>query len=146
VATEQYFIDTSFVLALASRRDINHERAKLWSRYIRSRKLKSFTTRGILLEVGNSLSKLAFRASAVSILDAMERDDSLDIIPVTDELYARGFQLFSSRFDQEWGMVDCISCCVMNDRSTRSALSSDHHFLQMGFDALLLRNPDESIR
>jgi predicted nucleic acid-binding protein len=35
-------------------------------------------------------------------------------------------------------MVDCVSFVVMNDRRLRDCLTTDRHFKQAGFQALLL--------
>lgn len=39
--------------------------------------------------------------------------------------------------DTEWSLTDCISCVVMQERGLTDALTSDHHFEQMGFRSLL---------
>ncbi|MFM6264927.1 MAG: PIN domain-containing protein, partial [Dolichospermum sp.] len=41
------------------------------------------------------------------------------------------------REDKEWGLVDCISFIVMQDRGISDALTTDIHFQQAGFRALL---------
>jgi predicted nucleic acid-binding protein len=37
----------------------------------------------------------------------------------------------------EWGLVDCISFIVMQNRGITDALTADIHFQQAGFRALL---------
>ena len=56
---------------------------------------------------------------------------------VTPELYAEGWQLYSNRLDKDWGMIDCISFVIMQERNLTEALTSDHHFEQAGFKVLL---------
>ncbi|MFM6219167.1 MAG: PIN domain-containing protein, partial [Dolichospermum sp.] len=41
------------------------------------------------------------------------------------------------REDKEWGLVDCISFIVMQDRGISDAPTTDIHFQQAGFRALL---------
>jgi hypothetical protein len=48
-----------------------------------------------------------------------------------------GFDLFASRPDKEWSLVDCISFVVMQQRRLKEALTTDHHFIQAGFRAML---------
>lgn len=55
----------------------------------------------------------------------------------TEELYRRGFDLFRNRMDKEWGLTDCISFIIMEDFGIKKALTTDEHFLQNGFKALL---------
>ena len=39
--------------------------------------------------------------------------------------------------DKTWGLTDCVSMEVMSDRKLRDAATSDAHFEQAGFKALL---------
>ena len=41
--------------------------------------------------------------------------------------------------DKEWGLIDCVSFVVMEYRGITEALTSDAHFEQAGFQALLRR-------
>jgi len=41
------------------------------------------------------------------------------------------------REDKEWGLTDCISFIVMEDHGLTDALTTDEHFEQAGFRALL---------
>ena len=95
------------------------------------------TTRAILLEIGNALAKVRYREAAVMLLDALENDPSVEIIPASNEIYHRAFQIYKERLDKEWGLIDCISIVVMNDYGLTEALTADHHFQQAGFHTLL---------
>jgi predicted nucleic acid-binding protein len=53
---------------------------------------------------------------------------------------SRDDQLYSSRADKEWGVVDCFSFELMRIRGVTQALTADHHFEQAGFTALLLHD------
>ena len=53
------------------------------------------------------------------------------------DLWQRGWQLFTTRSDKEWGLTDCISFVVMQDYQIDRAFSSDRHFEQAGFVRLL---------
>ena len=46
--------------------------------------------------------------------------------------------LFEARADKEWSLTDCISFVVMTEQRIADALTTDHHFIQAGFNALLL--------
>jgi hypothetical protein len=49
----------------------------------------------------------------------------------------RGLTLFSRRPDKEWSLTDCTSFVVMQQERLTDALTTDHHFEQAGFRALL---------
>jgi predicted nucleic acid-binding protein len=95
------------------------------------------TTRAVLLEIGNALAKQKYRQAAVGLLESLEQDPDVEIIPLTDALYAKGFAIYRQRPDKEWGITDCMSFVVMQERGLREALTGDEHFEQAGFTALL---------
>ncbi len=61
----------------------------------------------------------------------------MEIVPLSEALYARAAKLYRERADKEWGLTDCISILVMQDRGLTDALTTDGHFQQAGFRALL---------
>ena len=72
-----------------------------------------------------------------AIITNLEQDPNVECVPQTDELYHQAFDLFRSRPDKEWGMIDCMSFVVMQQRGLNEALTADEHFQQAGFRALL---------
>ncbi|HXG84444.1 MAG TPA: type II toxin-antitoxin system VapC family toxin [Pyrinomonadaceae bacterium] len=131
------FLDTSFAIAVASKKDASHRRAKVLAQKIKENNLPILTTQAILLEIGNALSRLKYRQIGIGLLKSLEADRNATIISLTDELYNKAFELFSNRPDKEWGLVDCISFVVMRERKITQALTADEHFIQAGFHALL---------
>ena len=91
-----------------------------------------------MLEIGNALAKVRYRAAAIELLDSIEEDPNIEIIPLSEELYERAIELYRQRQDKEWGITDCISFTVMEDHKLKKALTTDDHFQQAGFRALLL--------
>jgi predicted nucleic acid-binding protein len=133
----EFFLDTSFAIALSSVTDQNHERAVKLANQIETDRTNLVTTQAILLEIGNSLSKQRYRAGAIQLLESLEADPSVEVVLLTNSLYKLAFNLFKQRADKEWGLVDCISFIVMEDRGITDALTTDAHFQQAGFRALL---------
>ena len=93
------------------------------------------TTRAILVEIGNWFSTQ--RTIAVRLLESLEKDPNLEIVELTPDLYQKAFSLYRQRPDKEWGLTDCISFVVMTDQKITEALTSDEHFQQAGFVALM---------
>jgi uncharacterized protein len=133
----EIFLDTSFAIALSSVTDQNHVLAVKLADQIEHDKTNLVTTQAILLEIGNALSKQRYRAAAVQLLESLETDLSIEVVLLTHSLYKLAFDLFKRREDKEWGLVDCISFIVMQDRGITDALTADTHFQQAGFRALL---------
>lgn len=133
----EVFLDTAYAIALANAKDQFHEKAITVAKQLRLYKTKLITTRAVLLEIGNALSSQRFRAAAVKLLDALEADPTVGIVTVTDDLYSQAFDLYRTRPDKVWGLVDCLSFVVMQERKLISALTTDMHFQQAGFRVLL---------
>jgi uncharacterized protein len=133
----EIFLDTSFAITLSSVTDQNHVRAVQLANQIETDKTRLVTTQAILLEIGNALSKQRHRVAAIQLLESLETDPSVEVVLFTNSLYKLAFNLFKQREDKEWGLVDCVSFIVMQDRGITDALTADTHFQQAGFRALL---------
>jgi hypothetical protein len=131
----EIFLDSAFAIALAVETDSFHEKAVQISDDLDGSIL--VTTRAILLEIGNALSKRSFRKASAALLASIEMDENVVIIPLSEELYEKGLNLFVKRLDKEWGLIDCISFVVMQERGMTEALTTDTHFQQAGFQALM---------
>ena len=132
--TKPLFLDTSYILALVNSHDEFHRQALELTDQIDD---KLITTEAILIEIGNALAKPQWRELAVSTLNDLRDDDDVEILPVSVSLFSKSLKFYSSRMDKEWGLTDCISFVVMKDRKLTVALTTDHHFEQAGFKALL---------
>jgi len=133
----KFFLDTSYAVALSARTDENHIRAAELAEELERAGTHLVTTRAILLEIGNALAKLRYREAAVKLLCALENDPKVEIVPASEDLYRRAFEIYRERVDKEWGLIDCMSFVVMNDHELSDALTADNHFRQAGFRVLL---------
>jgi len=131
------FLDTSYAVALSAATDENHRRAAELADELEASQTQFVTTRAVLLEIGNALSKVRHRAAAIRLLTALENDPNVEIVSASDELCRRAFEIYSDRVDKEWGLIDCMSFVVMSDQKLTEALTADNHFRQAGFQVLL---------
>jgi uncharacterized protein len=131
------FLDTSFAIALSVESDRHFDYAVKLSEQLETENTRLITTAAILLEIGNALSKQRYRQAAKELLNSLEQDDTVEIVPMTDELYQKAFELFCNRPDKDWGLIDCVSFIVMREKRLSEALTADEHFEQAGFIALL---------
>lgn len=128
------FVDTSFVVALVNKRDQYHSRALNLASQFEGRPL--LTTDAVLLEIGNALAK-NFRAASIQVIDDFLTSSEIQIVHLYPDLFDKGFSLYRSRLDQTWGLIDCVSFIVMREAGTVESLTTDKHFEQAGFRALL---------
>ena len=94
-------------------------------------------TEYVLWEAVNSLSAPSSRAKVPVLLARIRSDPNIEVIPASSELFEVGLQLHVQRPDKEWSLTDCISFVVMRQQKLTEALTTDHHFEQAGFSALL---------
>lgn len=133
----EVFLDASYAIALGSPRDQHHPEAVQLAGRIEREQIRLVTTRAVILEIGNALARARHRPAAVALLHALETDPAVEIVPLTEDLYAAGRDLYRKHADKEWGLTDCISFVVMARRGVVEALTADDHFRQAGFRALL---------
>jgi predicted nucleic acid-binding protein len=129
------FIDTGYILALINTADEYHKQAITIASEMKG---PFVTTEAVLTEIGNALAKLHWRTIAVSTLEDLRSDPDIEVVSISPELFDHAVKLYSSRMDKEWGITDCISFIVMEDRGVPAALTTDDHFRQAGFRTLLL--------
>ncbi len=133
----EIFLDTSYAIALSSPADQYHERAVTLAQQIEARQRRLVTTRAVVLAIGNALAKQRYRAAAVTLLEALENDPAVEIIPLSERLFTLAMHLYRERVDKEWGLTDCVSFAAMRERGIMDALTTDAHFRQAGFRPLL---------
>jgi predicted nucleic acid-binding protein len=107
------------------------------SRRMKAERIRVVTTRAVIIEVGNALSKPSYRSTALALIHSFHRDPLVEVTPLSEELYEKGANLFRRYHDKHWGLTDCISFVVMKERGLTEALTADAHFRQAGFRPLL---------
>ncbi len=128
------FIDTSFVIAVVNRKDQYHGEAMKLSDIYEGQPL--VTTEAVLLEIGNGLAK-HFKAEAVAVIEDFLESAEATVVRMDANLFERGFDLYKRYTDKEWGLIDCVSFVVMQERGITNALTTDDDYRQAGFNALL---------
>lgn len=137
----EIFLDTAYAIALSAKSDQYHSQALLMAEQLDASNARLITTHAVMLEIGNALARERHRSVAVRLLLALQIDPNVEILPLSEQLYEQALQLYRARLDKEWGLTDCVSYVVMQERGITEALTSDKHFQQMGFRALLLELP-----
>jgi uncharacterized protein len=134
------FLDTAFAQALLNPRDQHHITAqKLLGRVDKATEI--WTTNLILIEIGDALSAVSRQPAIAYIKRILANNDKYRVVGLDDLLFDNGFLLYSSRPDKDWGLTDCVSFTVMRQNNIDVALTTDQHFVQAGFRALMLETP-----
>lgn len=129
------FADTHFYIALLSQKDDAHDAALLWQADTEIREV--VTTSWILVELADAMSLPRERDITAKFITRLRSAAKTRVVPVSESLLWRGFDLYRTRPDKEWSLTDCISFVVMSDEGLTDALTRDGHFAQAGFTPLL---------
>ena len=132
------FLDASYAIALVTPKDQDHAVAIQLARILKAKNVRMVTSRASLLEIGNALSRHRYRHAAVALLNALEADPAVEITELTPDLFEASYELFVERPDKNWDLTDCTSFEIMRRNEIDQALTADEHFVQAGFQALLL--------
>jgi predicted nucleic acid-binding protein len=136
-----YFADTSFWIALASKRDQHHHRALAWHQFVTRTRSTVLTTDAVLLEWLNAMSDVSTRRVAAESCLRARADARIEVVPLQAHLMVSGAELYRDRPDKNWSLTDCISFVVMERRGMKEALTADRDFEQAGLKALMLTQP-----
>ncbi|MEI7858170.1 MAG: PIN domain-containing protein [Methanomicrobiales archaeon] len=132
------FVDTVCWIALLNRQDRLHEPAdQLYKKRMKAG-FRFITTSAILDETANALCDPVFKPSVITFFHNIQDSTRVEIIFVVPVVWSKGWALYKHRLDKAWSLTDCISFEVMREQKIQDALTSDHHFVQAGFRALLL--------
>ena len=131
------FVDTVCWIALLNQDDRLHISADHRYRLLMRSGHHFVTTTSILNETANTLSDPRFRQAVVEFHRRLRASSRIEIIFVDPRLWSDGWQLYEGRPDKAWSLTDCISIVVMQERGLKDVLTSDKHFQQAGFRALL---------
>lgn len=135
MSQDRFFLDTVFIQAILNPRDQYHTPAReLLPRVKKAQEV--WITEAIFMEVGNALSSYNHQKVSTFIKQCYQTDN-ISIVNITPQLFQQGLVLYESRQDQTWGLVDCLSFIVMEQQNLIDAVTSDLHFIQAGFRALL---------
>jgi uncharacterized protein len=126
------FVDTSFLVAIASPRDADHETAtKLMGSLTEADRL--MTTNHVLGETWTHLQRRMSRDYALAVLDALESSDRYTIDHVGPDLEVEALDWLRQHDEREYSFVDATSFAYMRARRIEAALAFDGDFAAAGF-------------
>jgi len=137
MATHSIFADTGYFIALLSQADTLHGKAHRLSKNLATKRVHIVTTEAVLIETLDGFARYHHRAIASALVDELEKDADVEIIPTTTARFRAALKIYNERPDKTWGMTDCISFVIMREKKIKQALTADRHFVQAGFEALL---------
>ncbi len=98
------------------------------------------TTSRVLIELANFMTLPHERQMAAAFISDLKCGSAIRIVPASEELLWRGFDLYRDRPDKAWSLTDCTSFIVMREEELSEAFTGDRHFEQAGFIRLLAQD------
>lgn len=128
---KRVFADTFYWIALTDPTDAAHERARQIADDV-------VTTDEVLTEYLTffcAAPEFLRREVALAVEDILQ-NASVTVIPQSRQSFLGGLQLYRTRPDKGYSLVDCISMETMRREGLTEVLTNDRHFEQEGFRAL----------
>lgn len=131
------FADTCYWIALLNPKDQTHDIAIRVSKRLTAYRI--VTTEEVLTELLNYFAARGpyFRSAAAKLVERMQGDGSIQILPQTHEGFLAGLRLYQARADKSYSLTDCIAVDAMRRLGLSEVLTNDEHFTQEGFARLL---------
>jgi predicted nucleic acid-binding protein len=132
------FADAGYWIALLNPRDALHEKAIRVSASLGH--IRIITSEVVLTEVLNAFASKGdlLRMAACVLVEKIRSNPNAEIVPMTSAAFRQAVERYRSRVDKTWGLTDCTSFLIMEQKGVTNALSADRDFRQAGFKALLL--------
>lgn len=130
-------IDTSGLYALVDRRDAHHAAARARVEQLARRGRRLVVTDFIVSETATLAKARSGAAVALRVLDLVEQSVGIRLERIDAERFDRSKAFFRRYADHGYSFTDCSSFVLMREIGLREALTTDGHFPEAGFKALL---------
>ncbi len=113
-----WFVDTGFLIAVASKQDQHHATAQTLLAQLKKNAVGLLTTDAVLFEIGAAFSKVVMRQQGINLIQAMLHDPNVQVINVSPALRDEAFALYCQYVDKDWSLCDYLSFCVMRQHGS----------------------------
>ena len=128
-------LDTSGLLCLHHRAEPLHEEAIAAYNAASVRLTHNY----VLAEfVALATARRLPRTAALTFLADLLENPDIETVWVDEELHQQAMNLLFARPDKTYSLCDAISFVLMRQRNMMTALTTDRHFVQEGFQRLLI--------
>lgn len=139
MASADVFMDSSGFLALWDASDVHHCAAVRLQKSLARRKRRFVTTDYVADETATLPLARHRHAAASDFLSTLGDSRPLRLEWMDADRFHDASNFFQKHHDKTWSFTDCFSFILMREQRILEAFTSDHHFGQAGFVALLGR-------
>lgn len=127
-------LDTSGLLCLQYKHEPRHQQA-----VAAYRRANVWVTHSYIIDEYIALvtARRYSRVDAIDFIDSLLNTPKIEVIWVNEPLTRSAIELLKNRLDKTYSLCDAVSFVVMQQRGINQALTTDKHFSQEGFTALL---------
>jgi predicted nucleic acid-binding protein len=135
---KRVFADAGYWIALLNPKDSLHAKAREISAGLG--RARTVTSEMVLAEVLNAFASKgeSLREAACALVEQIRSSANAEVVPMTSSAFREAMQRYRGRADKTWGLTDCTSFLIMEQKGITEALSADRDFQQAGFTALLI--------
>ena len=137
MSREGVFLDTAAIIALAVPTDALHHAANEVMAGLAGDGSPMVTSDYVLMEFLNGSSAPSRRSTAAALARNLLDTRALEVVECSRGTLLGAMDLYESRPDKEWSIVDCSSILICQNRGIRRVFTHDRHFRQAGFAVLL---------
>lgn len=125
--------DSSFWYAFLYRDEANHADAVALLQDLEG---ELVTSTFIVAETASLVTKRGTKVHAVALYRYIDEADECMVVHPSQEQFETARDLFLSHPNWDFDLIDAVSFTLMQDLEIETAFTLDHHFAQMGFEAL----------
>jgi len=137
MAQSEVFVDTSGFLALWDASDAHHQAAVQLQKELIGKRRRFLTSDYVLDESITLLKARHSQKAACDFIRAVSATQMVTVEWLGSDRFEAAAEFFVRHSDKEWSFTDCASFVIMRERKLEQAFTTDHHFRQAGFDAML---------
>ena len=134
------YADSSFFIALFDSRDDAWSIAwELFESFVSDPNLRLIFARDVMNELlaHYSRSGSSIRREVARFVRRTFNDPNYSVEVVDEDTYANALNLYESRHDKRYSMVDCIGMTIMRRDGLDEVVTTDRDFVQEGFVNLM---------
>ena len=139
MASRDVLVDTSGLYALIDRKDSHHAAARVTTEGLVRAGRTLVVTDLVVSEVATLAKVRSGAQAALRVLDLVEQSRAIRLERIDADRFDATRAYFRRHIDHGYSFTDCSSFVLMRELHILEALTTDVHFVEAGFEALLAR-------
>lgn len=137
MAVREVFADTSALYAFVDRNDASHAAAREAVARLLLVGKRVVVTDYVVTEAINLANARGGATVAIRVLDLIEQSAGIRLEWIGADRFNTAKAFFRKHSDHGYSFTDCTSFVVMRELRLNNSLTTDHHFVEAGFNSLL---------